>query len=268
MSSQKNSPLRPIITLLTDFGNEESYAGVMRGVILGIAPRARVVDLCHGIPPQDIVTGAFVLATSYRYFPPGTLHVVVVDPGVGSERALLALESEGQRFLGPDNGILGGVLQGQPPVRAVRLENRQYFLTPLSHVFHGRDILAPAAAHLARGLPLEELGPAFKEPLPLPWPQPRRGAGGALYGEMILGDHFGNCVSNIELAEGSRGRVELPGGKVVELCDHYAQVEPGEPLALRGSSGYLEVAVRNGSALQSLAMERGSPVVWHEERVE
>ena len=155
-----------LITLLTDFGLDDEYVGVMKGVIAGIHKDARIVDITHQIGPQDVVHGAFILAASFSFFPRGSIHVAVVDPGVGSTRRILAVETGGHRFLAPDNGLMERVLIGQANATIVSVENERYFLKPVSATFHGRDIFAPVSAHLAKGLPLHQLGPRIDQPIP------------------------------------------------------------------------------------------------------
>ncbi|MCI0651009.1 MAG: SAM-dependent chlorinase/fluorinase [Planctomycetes bacterium] len=250
----------PWITLLTDFGPRDTYIGMMKGVIATIAPRAVVVDLSHGVAPQDIVDGAYLLATSYRYFPAGTIHVAVVDPGVGGTRAILAMEFGGFRFLAPDNGLLGGVLGGKAPDRLVEVKNTRYFLPRVAATFHGRDIFAPVAAHMALGAKLDELGPARAEMPKQPWPEASAVPGG-VRGEVIYRDHFGNCITNIRLDENAAGTARV-AGKDLPLSSHYAQAARGELVALRGSSGYLELAVREGSASERFGLDRGAGILW------
>lgn len=269
------------ITLLTDFGSEDSYVGIMKGVIARTAPHAVVIDLGHALRPFDVVEGAFRLGCAYSYFPEGTIHVAVVDPGVGSERDVLALEIDGHTFLGPDNGVLGGVVRGRVPERIVTVTERRFFLDVISDTFHGRDIFAPCAAHLACGTGLGELGAACvpsqrTQSLEEPWPSPRPRAtdddteplvAGAS-GEVILCDRFGNCITNIplpELAQYSTGTRVGPvqaAGRELPLRRHYREAGAGEPLALRGSCGYLEVAVRDGSAREVLGIDVGAAVSW------
>jgi S-adenosylmethionine hydrolase len=252
-----------IITLLTDFGNQDSYVGVMKGVIAQIAPTAILIDLTHAIPPQDILAARFNLLNSYRYFPDGTVHLVVVDPGVGTERRAIAIQLDQGYLVAPDNGVLSGVLEDLGNFKAVTLENRQYWRTPqASHTFHGRDIFAPVAAHLANGVALEQLGPPLPPddltPLPLPpWRRSQTGITGTL--QYI--DHFGNLVTNIP------GHQHPPAPWAVILNQHsipgkltYGEVEPGTLLSLVGSHGWVEIAVNGGSAAQQLQAQVGDEV--------
>lgn len=255
----------PIITLLTDFGLEDGYVGIMKGVILSLNPAVRLVDLSHEVPPQDIVSGALVLQSAWRYFPPGTIHLAVVDPGVGSGRRAMAA-AWGEHFLvGPDNGLFSLVFAEQTPLSMVCLENPRYFLPEVSATFHGRDIFAPVAAHLSRGVTLSSLGPGLFDPVRLVLPVPRFGAA-AVAGEIIASDHFGNLISNIpwgKLHSWLRGRpasLRVRGQVIPHLVTTYNDASAGSLLALGGSHGYLEIACRQGSAAQVLGAGVGEEV--------
>ncbi len=255
------------IVLLTDFGLKDGYVGVMKGVIRGIC-RSEVIDLSHEIAPQDVAEAAFVLASSYRYFPRETIFVAVVDPGVGTERAVLRLRANRQTFLAPDNGLLSIVAEEAGGVlRRVAVE--RYFLHGRSATFHGRDVFAPVAAHLAAGAPSSALGPRVKQMRKLELPAPIRGADGDLRGQVVYIDHFGDMVTNIRQASLARhlsarlGEVEVRVRRhVVRGVDRtYGDREPGALVALIGSSGYLELAVNQGSAAQLLGCAKGEAVV-------
>ena len=255
------------MTLTTDFGTGDWFVGTMKGVIASLAPRTTVVDLTHDLPPGDIRGGAFALAASHRFFPKGTIHVAVVDPGVGSRRKAIAVQTAKGVFVGPDNGVLSWALAGEK-VRAIHaLENEAYFLQPVSRTFHGRDIFAPAAAHLSRGLPIQKLGPALKNFVRLDWPEPRVRRGG-VEGEVVYIDRFGNAITNLEgsLLEGSsRASCEVYAKRrwVCPLKTFYQAVAPKTPVALVGSSGFLEVAMNGGSAAKALSVRVGTRVVLH-----
>ena len=251
----------PIITLTTDFGLRDPFVGVMKGVILAICPAARLVDLTHEIAPQDVLEGALALESGARFFPPGTIHLAVVDPGVGSAQRGLALRAGDYFFVGPDNGLFTAALAGRG-WSAVSLENPAYRLTEVSPTFHGRDIFAPAAAHLACGIALERFGPPVKDPVRLPWPE-CRAQGSGWVGEVIGADRFGNLITSVTAArlEGAGGwEVEIGGRSLGPLAACYADGPEGRPAALIGSSGRLEVFVRNGSARALLGAERGMEV--------
>ena len=254
-----------IITLTTDFGTRDWFAGTMKGVILGIAPRVTIVDITHEIPPGDIRAGAFALTASCRFFPKGTVHFAVVDPGVGSTRKAIAVQTANYFFVGPDNGSLSWALAREKIKSVRRLENADYFLHPVSRTFHGRDIFAPVAAHLARGVPLSKLGPAQKDFIRLPWPEPR-GRGDRIEGEVVFVDRFGNAITNIENAGlDLRNRLQVFLGRK-RLCPakgFYASVPPGQAVAVPGSSGFLEIAVNAGSAANRFGLKIGDRVSLH-----
>ena len=257
---------RRIITLLSDFGAQDAYVGAMKGVILGINPEVVLVDLTHEVDPQDVVTGAFLLAEAAPYFPPDTIHLAVVDPEVGTGRLGLAVRARGQFWVGPDNGLLYPAVTGAPDLEMVSLENPVYFRPEISATFHGRDLFAPVAAHLSRGLPLAAFGPPLKALQVLSVPQPVFTAD-SLEGEIISVDRFGNLVSNLpaqEVEQWLRGRdMILRAGPLTldRLSRTYADAAPGAPLVLTGSHGFLEIAVNQGSAAARLGRTRGLPVV-------
>ena len=255
-----------IVTLTTDFGLSDSYVGVMKGVILGLAPQVTVVDICHAVPRHDIAAASLVLAGAYRYFAPGTIHVAVVDPGVGTERRPLALEADGRFFVGPDNGLFSGVLARcrDSEVCAVHLTNSVFWLPSPSATFHGRDIFAPVAAHIALGVPLRNLGSdlAVRDLQRLPDVAPRQREG-VIEGEVVYVDHFGNLTTNITLESLPRATsvaIEIAGRRISGVSTAYGDVTEGEVLALIGSTGFLEIAVSSGSASQRLGVGKGAPV--------
>ena len=258
------------IAMLTDFGYRDHYVGAMKGVIASIAPGAPVIDITHGVPAQSILAGAIALAQSWRLFPPQTVFMVVVDPGVGTTRLPVAVQTRaGARFIGPDNGVLSLALEEAGPARAVELRSPRYRLANVSTTFHGRDIFAPAAAHLWRGVKLEALGPSLREGLTrLDVPEPREGIE-ELRGEVLYVDSFGNLVSNIgrdALAQfearfpAMRLSVRIDGGAPMEIVQAYGDVHKGVPLAAFGSFELLEIAVRDGSAAQHFAAGPGAIV--------
>ena len=252
-------PTRPIITLLTDFGSADPYVGMMKGVILAICPAAHVVDITHEVPPQDIRTGAFFLEQSLGYFPRGTIHVAVVDPGVGTSRKPLAVRSEGHLFVGPDNGLLSAAAR-RPHV--VHLTRASYFRPEVSNTFHGRDIFAPVAAHLAAGIPLERLGPQLSRMVRLPNARPRRVASG-LRASVASVDRFGNLVTNIDWADWrSLRRPRLVAGsfRATKLSSSYGAVPRGELVLVLGGYGRLEIAAREASASKILGLASGALV--------
>ena len=253
-----------VVTLLTDFGTRDPYVGIVKGVLLRGAPELRaIVDLTHEVPPQDVATAAAHLARAWRCFPAGTIHVAVVDPGVGTERALLLAEREGQLFLAPDNGLLTPVLDGAPPQAVRALDVARVALPRASATFHGRDVLAPAAALLACGASPGELARPVATWVRLPAREARREGSGAVAGEVRWIDRFGNALTDVEAARWGLApgacRVEVAGRSLV-LVRTYAEARPGEALALIESDGWIELAVRQGSAAQALGLEPGTPV--------
>jgi S-adenosyl-L-methionine hydrolase (adenosine-forming) len=254
-----------VITLTTDFGTGDWFVGTMKGVIASLAPKTTVIDLTHDLPPGDIRAGAFALAASHRFFPKGTIHVAVVDPGVGSRRRAIAVQTANGVFVGPDNGVLSLAL-AKEKLRAIHaLENEACFLKPVSQTFHGRDIFAPVAAHLSRGVPIQKLGPALGDFVRLDWPEPRVRRGG-LEGEVVYIDRFGNAITNLEgkLEEGSGPascEVHAKRRWNCPLKTFYQAVPPERPVATVGSSGFLEIAVNGGSAEKVLSLRIGTRVV-------
>ena len=254
-----------VITLTTDFGTKDWFVGTMKGVIASIAPRCTVVDLTHDLRPRDIRSGAFALAASHRFFPKGTVHVAVVDPGVGSRRKAIAVQTARGVFVGPDNGVLSWAL-AREKVRAIHaLENETYFVQPVSRTFHGRDIFAPVAAHLSRGVPIQKLGPALQAFVRLDWPEPRERRSG-IEGEVVYIDRFGNAITNLEDrllrdSEGAFCEIYGPRRRVCPLKSSYQAVVPKKPVAVAGSSGFLEIAVNGGSAETTLRVSIGTRVV-------
>lgn len=245
--------MRTLITLLTDFGTVDGYVAEMKGVILTRAPEARVIDVSHDLPSQDIDAGRLALARYWRRFPAGTIHVAVVDPGVGTDRAALAVSSDGRLLIGPDNGLLSPALL-HAGARCVAL------LVPpgAAPTFHGRDVFAPAAAELAAGASLERLGVVMTSPVIRRTPEPHRLPDGSILGEVIAIDRFGNAITNLLAMRG--GSVTV-GGRTLPIRRTYADARPGDPIALQGSTGLVEIAVRNGSAAKQLGIVKGAEVL-------
>jgi S-adenosylmethionine hydrolase len=260
------SPRSGIIALTTDFGRDDAFVGVMKGVIAGINPSARVIDLTHSIPAFDVVQAAFRLRQAYPYFPKGTVHVAIVDPGVGGERRIVAMESDGHLFLAPDNGTLAVVKEERGCAELVSVTEPRFFLTEVSASFHGRDIFAPVAAHLAAGAALSDLGPPAAALEPLQFPRPAFNADGSLEGAVLWADHFGNLVTNLPRALLSQrfseldARVEVVGQRIERIRRTYSDAAAGELLAMIGSFGMLEIAVRQGDAARTLGAGPGTPV--------
>ncbi len=244
-----------LVTLTTDFGMEDGYVGVMKGVILGTNPQAAIIDLSHDIPPQDVHNAAYVLRRAYEFFPQGTIHVVVVDPGVGTERRPVAVGTRRALFVAPDNGVLTYVLdharQTADQPQAVHLTNPAYWLPDISHVFHGRDIFAPVAAHLSLGVPPDDLGPRIDDLFVLPTPHLVRHPG-KVVGQVMHVDHFGNLLTNIPqsdlLSLGQAITTKVADALINGLCTTFGHGRSGELIAYIDSSAHLAIAVVNGSA--------------------
>jgi S-adenosylmethionine hydrolase len=257
--------VRPVIALLSDFGTRDHYAGTMKGVALGICPDATLVDITHDVPPHDVLAGALELAAAYRYFPPGTIFLVVVDPGVGSGRRGIAAETGEYRFVAPDNGVLTLVLDDTPPKKIVELTERRYARPTVSRTFEGRDRFAPAAAWLAKGIDLGALGRPAGAVRRLEIPRPESGSE-LLDGEVLRVDRFGNLITNIDrrtferFAAGGGITLRIGDRQVSRVVSTYADAASGELTALFGSSDHLEVAVNGGSAAEALAAGRGARV--------
>lgn len=272
-----------LITLTTDFGPADWFVGTMKGVILGINPRARMVDLTHGIPPGDIRSAAFALMAACRHFPRGTVHVAVVDPGVGSERAAIVVQTADYFFVGPDNGLLSFALAAERIKTVHRLENRRFFRRDVSRTFHGRDVFAPVAAHLTKGADCRKMGRRAEEMVHLSWPQPAW-HGSSIIGEIVYVDHFGNAITNIteglldelqgermwrrQAVKRGKGadspppglRISMPGGRTAPVETCYAGVHAGKPVAVAGSTGFLEIGIHGGHAARRFRLKIGSPV--------
>lgn len=251
----------PIITLLTDFGYSDPFVGVMKGVILKLCPEARIVGITHNIAPQNIDEAAFKLKNAYSYFPKNTLHTVVVDPGVGGDRAVLGVQTIDYIFLAPDNGVLKYIFYAHPDCCVYRITNSDYFLPDISRTFHGRDIFAPAAAHIASGVSLDKMGEVFQGYI--------KGevvhcevAPDRIIGEIVAFDRFGNGISNIEEEKitGNNMQIQVKGFKLNQLSSSYQEVGVGEPLAVIGSCGTMEIAVNQQSAEGKLNLQIGDIV--------
>ncbi len=254
---------RPIVALLSDFGARDGYVGAMKGVLLRRAPDVELVDIAHEIPPGDLLAAAWVLASAWRFFPERTVFLCVVDPEVGSERKAVAFEHEEKFGVGPDNGLFTLVLAEARPDEAVELTRREHREVPTSTVFHGRDVFAPAAAALARGARLEELGEPLAELRLLPLARPTRRADGGVEGHVIHIDRFGNAVTDIraDLLPDAPVAVEVAGKRVAAVVRYYGEAPPDALVALVNSAGHLELAVRGASAAQVAGIERGAAVL-------
>ena len=258
--------MQRVVTLLTDFGIRDHYVAAVKGVLLSINPSLQLVDITHEIEPQKIEQGAFVLGSAFKHFPQGTIHLAVVDPGVGSKRQGLAAATDRYFFVGPDNGLFDWAFALEPPRQVVALENPAYRLPQPSSVFHGRDIFAPAAGHLSTGLALEKLGPALNYRMRLPGRLVFHGQK-ELPGEIIYIDRFGNLISNIEIPRTAGERhledlhVYLGTEQLLVGPSTYEEGPPLRPFALIGSSSLLEVSVRNGSAHEVTGCSVGTSIM-------
>lgn len=261
MTAARSSDPRPRVTLLTDFGTADGYAAAMKGVIAARAPGVRIDDASHDIEAGDIEAGAVALLRYWRLYPAGTIHVVVIDPGVGSARRPLAVEAESRFLVGPDNGVLGLALATADDWTAVEIANRDLLPARISNTFHGRDVFAPAAGHLAAAGALDALGPRIDEVRRTELPAPRRD-GGRIQGVIIAVDRFGNLISNVPASWVGRDEsVRVGGQDVGRLRRTYTVVPPGELVALEGSLGFVEISVRDGSAWERLGTGRGAGVL-------
>lgn len=253
-----------IITLTTDFGLQDHYVSVMKAVILDIVSNVRFIDVSHEIPPQDVMAGAWVVRNSAMLFPPKTVHLVVVDPGVGTDRTPVAIQIKDQLFVGPDNGIFS-LIGEEFDYKAIKLENDKYWRKDRSNTFHGRDIFAPVAAHLANGVPLEELGDPLEKLVTYRWAIPISDKDG-IQGWIVHIDRFGNLVSNIpsflieETIGDSRLKIYVGNTILDEIVTTFGSVPDGEPAAYIGSSDKLEVAINKGNAKQMLGVEKGAQI--------
>jgi S-adenosylmethionine hydrolase len=254
-----------IITLITDFGRDSAYVGAMKGVILSINPAASIVDISHGISPQNILQGAFVLGEAARWFPPDSIHVAVVDPGVGTERRIVYARVDDQQYICPDNGLLSCVCRSQMPSLALEVTNQSLFMSHVSKTFHGRDIMAPVAAHLSLGLSADRLGPPAEDLRLLDWPRPERSEN-AIVGKIIFADSFGNLITNIQVADLPAGvvresiTVETEKHRLIGIKLTYGESACAKPVVLFGSSGWLELAVVQGSAAVQLDLQIGENI--------
>lgn len=255
-----------IVTLITDFGYRGEYGGAMKGAILKVNPHCQVVDITHQITPQNIREAAFVLAKSYSYFPAGTVHVVVVDPGVGSERRPVVLKKGEHRFVGPDNGVFSLILAARGPNEGYEITRKLFFLSPVSRTFHGRDIFAPVAGHLSMGVQPRDVGPRIRDFVRVDWPRPRK-LRQQFIGQILWSDSFGNLITNLSRKDFeallSNHPFEILGRKlrIEKIHPTYSQGPPRKPMALFGSSGFLEIAINQGNAEKELRLKAGDEII-------
>ncbi len=250
-----------LITLTTDFGNRDYFVGAMKGVILSISPNAQIVDLTHEIAPQNIFSGAFTLFNAAKEFPAETIHVCVVDPGVGSKRRPILLATEKHFFVAPDNGVLSFVLENETKFRVFELTDEKFFRQPLSRTFHGRDLFAPVAAHLANGVKPQEFGAEVFDFAHLSLAKPEKVGGSTISARILHIDHFGNLITNLRREDlPERFALEINGVRIEKLQNFFAEAEQGKLGLIFGSAGYLEIAANCDSAKEMLKAEIGQQV--------
>ncbi len=260
---------RPIITLTSDFGLSDHFVGTMKGVILGIAPEAEIVDITHSVQAYDVLDGALAIAQAYSYFPPGTVHIVVVDPGVGTARRPILVTTDGHKFVAPDNGVLSLVYGREERVHARHITSDHYYLRPLSNTFHGRDIFSPVGAYLAKGVEPEKFGDEITDFVRFNAPKPKQTDEKTMRGVVLKVDRFGNLITNITpkdlpaLFEASCPPFKITVGKreITEMRTNYAEGAPNEVFGIMGSMGYLEIAANRGVASQIVGAAKGSEVL-------
>jgi S-adenosylmethionine hydrolase len=257
-----------VVTFTTDFGLADPFVGILHGVVLNINVDAKLVDVCHSVASYDVFDGAWTIAQAYRFFPPRTIHVVVVDPGVGSARRPIIVETDNYIFVAPDNGVLSLIEAREPKFVVRHITADRYFLQPLSQTFHGRDIFAPVAAWLSKGVAPSEFGPEIADFQRLPLPQVERIGENSLRGVVIKVDKFGNLVTNISepdapalfRSQPTQVSILIGGETIKRVGQSYAQADDGELFAIVGSAGYLEIAAKQASAAEKLAAGLGTPV--------
>jgi S-adenosyl-L-methionine hydrolase (adenosine-forming) len=258
----------PIITLTTDFGTNDHFIGTMKGVILSIEPDAQIIDICHSVQAFDVLDGALTISQAYSYFPTGTIHMVVVDPGVGTARRPLIVSSDRHHFVAPDNGVLSLIYQREQRLSARHVTGEHYFLQPVSNTFHARDIFSPVAAYLAKGVDPEKFGEAVTDFVRFSAPKPKAANENTLRGVVLKVDRFGNLITNITPQDApmlfgeNQGAFKIVVGQreIREIKEAYALGAPGEVFGIMGSMGYLEIAANRGSAAQLLGVGKGTDV--------
>ena len=261
-------PQRPIITLTTDFGINDHFVGTMKGVILNIAPDAAIVDISHSVQAFDVLDGALTVSQAYSYFPTGTVHVVVVDPGVGTARRPIIASSDGHHFVAPDNGVLSLVYAREERMHVRHVTSDHYFLQPVSNTFHGRDIFAPVGAYLAKMVDTEKFGEEIEDFARFSAPRPKKISENTLRGVVLKTDRFGNLITNITPADAPKlfeaqpapFKIAVGNCEITEIRQIYAGGAPGEVFGILGSMGFLEIAANRGAAAQLAAAGKGSDV--------
>jgi S-adenosylmethionine hydrolase len=265
-SKGKMSSTAPVISVTTDFGTRDGFVGTLKGVIWRICPTVKIADISQDIPPQDVLTGAITLWRAYPFFPLGTIHLAVVDPGVGTSRRPIAIQCCGHTFVGPDNGLFTPIFEDaekkNSELKIVHTTDKNYHLKEISQTFHGRDIFAPIAAHLANGTPLDALGPLIDNPIRISLPKPKKSING-WQAHVTVVDVFGNCTTDLPatyIADKQNVIFQIGGNEVMGLVTSYGQKQPGDLIALVDSENYIEIAVVNGSAARKLGARIGDIV--------
>ena len=259
---------KPIITLTTDFGLNDHFVGTTKGVILGIEPEAEIVDICHSVQAFDVLDGALTISQAYSYFPSGTVHMVIVDPGVGTTRRPLLVTSERYHFVAPDNGVLSLIYQREQRLSARHVTAEHYYLQPVSNTFHARDVFSPVAAYLAKGVDPAKFGEEVSDFVRFSAPKPKPVSENTLRGVVLKVDRFGNLITNITpqdapmlfAQEAPAFKIVVGKREIAEIKDAYAGGAPGEVFGILGSMGYLEIAANRGAAAQILGVGKGSDV--------
>ena len=257
-----------IITLLTDFGLRDHFVASMKGVMLGLNPAITLVDISHLVPPQDIRTGAFLLGQAYSSFPSGTIHLAVVDPGVGTTRRVLAATAGGHYFVAPDNGILSYVQKAEEDFHAYEVTADHYYRKPVSNTFHGRDIFAPIAAWISRDIPMHQIGDELPEPVGIKIPTPARVKENLIQATVMAIDHYGNMITNMtpghlpEFDPAQPLPFKILAGKkeITTYYDNYGEAKQGEVFIIEGSTGHIEISMRGASAAAALGLKAGNPI--------
>jgi S-adenosyl-L-methionine hydrolase (adenosine-forming) len=256
---------RPVITLTTDFGSDDSLVGSMKGVILSIQPDAEIIDITHKVLPYDLLDGALAIGTAYRFFPPRTVHVVVVDPGVGTERRPLLVTAGQHYFVAPDNGVLSMIYQNEESLTVRYITAEHYFLQPVSNTFHGRDIFSPVAAWLSKNGQSNSFGEEISDFVRFALPKPKA-AGNGMKGVVLRADNFGNLLTNFtaedlpQVLAGSNFKMRVGNGQISRFAQTFGNGGPNEPILILGSSGFFEVAVNRGNAAKATGAARGAEV--------
>jgi S-adenosyl-L-methionine hydrolase (adenosine-forming) len=261
-------PHRPIVTLTTDFGTNDHFVGAVKGVILDIAPEAAIVDITHAVQAYDVLDGALAIAQAYSYFPTGTVHMVVVDPGVGTARRPIVASSDGYHFVAPDNGVLSMVYAREERMHVRHVTSEHYFRQPVSNTFHGRDVFAPCAAYLAKMVDSHKFGDEIEDYVKFAAPRPKAAGENRIRAVVLKVDRFGNLITNVTpqdipalFKEKASGFKIVVGGKeITEIRSNYAEGTPGEVFGILGSMGYLEIVANRAAAAQLTGVGKGAEV--------